>query len=160
MNDRYIVTTTVYDPKTGTDLAPVSLDSPGVTRDLEDARRLRNDYILTIAGAGAIGSPARLYPAPAGDREAWVVEYLSPLGAKVTMRETVTFLRAADFAPHMRHIERGGTELTPDERLAEMGVCPRCGNSGTTPDFLDTHTCVEPGTQHVDLLDDPWNQKG
>lgn len=126
--DRYIVTTQVTDVANDRVLPPVSLDNPGVTRDLEDARRLRNSYILTIASAGTIGAPARIYTSPDADMEGWVVEYLSSSTGKLTMRESVTFVRAEDHEPYVRHMAR------------------------TRP--------VEPGTIHVDLLDDPWNQKG
>ena len=126
--ERFIVTTTVTERTTGKPLAPVSLDSPGVTRTRNDAISLRNSYVLTIGSAGAVGSPARIYPEPSGDREAWVVEYLTSTG-ELSTREVVTIVRAENFEPHVRHTLRNTT-------------CPACGNSGTTADFLDTHTCV------------------
>lgn len=102
---KYIVTTQVTNALDNVELPPVSLDSPGVTRDLEDARRLRNSYILTIAAAGTIGSPARIYTSPDADREGWVVEYLNTKG-ELVMRESVTFVKAEDHPPYVRHLAR------------------------------------------------------
>ena len=30
-----------------------------------------------------------------------------------------------------------------------LTICPTCGNSGTVPDFLDTHTCVTPKHRRI-----------
>lgn len=163
MTDRYIVTTSVTDPATGKAGAPVSLDSPGVTRDKDDARRLRNEYVLTIGAAGTIGAPARIYTSPDADVEGWVVEYLSTRGKLVT-RETVTFVRAEDHPPYVRHIERGGRSLTTDDVLRDtFNISPH--PTGSPPDrspfpmqFILTIECDNdafvdyPGQEVADVL--------
>ena len=39
-----------------------------------------------------------------------------------------------------------------DEVRAEVQVCFTCGNSGTTSDFMEAHTCTDPGVGILDAL--------
>ena len=34
-----------------------------------------------------------------------------------------------------------GTGLSRGQKFILQQVCPKCGNSGTTEDFMETHTC-------------------